>query len=88
MNIKKGLHVKTRQDLQNLVTSTILREDNVFTLESIKVDIKKQLEQENDLWSFSEQVLNDCVKDTIEVLQSSNAISNVDGKFTKNSILM
>lgn len=68
MNKKTGLEVVTRQDLQNLTTSVILRKKK-FTEKEILEEILKQLEvKENYVWILSEERVKECVKNTIETL--------------------
>ncbi len=68
MKRKTGLEVVTRQDLQNLTTSVILRKQE-FTEKEILEEMLKELEvKDNYVWILSKERVKECVKNTIETL--------------------
>ena len=89
MKIKKGLEVVTRQDLQNLVTSIILRKKD-FTTENILKEVLEYLSvPDNFVGLPSEERIKDCINSTIESLYNSGCLELKDGKYKirKNAFL-
>lgn len=68
MNKKTGLEVITRQDLQNLTTSVILRKKEFTEKEILKEMLEKLEVEDNYVWIISEERVKECIKNTIETL--------------------
>ena len=68
MNKKTGLEVITRQDLQNLTTSVILRKKEFTEKEILKEMLEKLEVKDNYVWIISEERVKECIKNTIETL--------------------
>ena len=64
-NVKEGAEVKTRADLQNLVTSVILRQTDVFTLDDIVKAANTRLYGST---YFKTKELEDRCADTVKTL--------------------
>ena len=89
MKIKKGLEVVTRQDLQNLVTSVILRKKDLTTEDVLKEVLGYLSVPDNFVWLPSEERIKDCINNTIESLYNSGCLQLKDGKYAirKNAFL-
>ena len=79
MNIKYGIDVKTNSDLQNLVTSVILRQTDSFTEETIFSEVLKKLD--GSVFANSPDVKKRC-DNTLNTLFSIGSIKFVsDGAY-------
>ena len=79
MNIKYGIDVKTNADLQNLITSVILRQTGNFTDESIYSEVSEKLI--DSVFKNNPNVEKRC-RDTIETLFNIGSIKVVnDGTY-------
>ena len=79
MRIKENENVKTRADLQNLVTSVILRQTDEFTLADVVKAANLRLEGSS---YYGSQELTKRCDDTIETLFLIGSISSAkNGKY-------
>lgn len=79
MRIKENENVKTRADLQNLVTSVILRQRDEFTLEDVIRDANLRLV--GSIYYESQELVERC-DDTLNTLYLIGSISNAPkGKY-------
>ena len=83
MNIKYGSDVKTNADLQNLVTSVILRQADSFTEETIYSEVLKKLD--GSAFVNSSDVKKRC-DDTLNTLFNIGGIKFVNDGAYKLSI--
>lgn len=73
-NVKEGPEVKTKADLQNLVTSVLLRQKNEFTLDDIIQGANARLVGSA---YFESKELEECCKNTLNTLFNINSIRSV-----------
>ena len=76
MYVKENFDVKTKADLQNLVTSVVLRQTDDFTLEDIIERANKRLIGSKYLESME---LKECCEDTLNTLFLIGSISVTSG---------
>ena len=78
-NVKEGVNVKTKGDLQNLVTSVFLRQASSFTVEDVYNGILDRLKGSD--WYNSPEV-KQCCKDTLTTLFINDCIRHDEyGKY-------
>ena len=73
-NVKEGVEVKTRVDLQNLIISVILRQANEFTLDDIVRGANVRLL--GSKYFESEELVKNC-DDTLNMLFLFNGVQMV-----------
>ena len=85
MYVKENSNVKTKADLQNLVTSVILRQTDDFTLEDIILSANLRLV--GSTYYASEELKERC-NDTLSTLYLIGSISGTPkGKYTLSMAL-
>ena len=78
-NVKEGVNVKTKGDLQNLVTSVFLRQTSSFSVEDIYIGVLARLKDSD--WYDSPEVIQYC-EDTLTTLFINDCIrSDGHGKY-------
>lgn len=78
-NVKEGINVKTKGDLQNLVTSVILRQTSEFSLDDIYNDTRARLTGSDYYDSLETKQL---CEDTVNKLFSISCLKSIGhGKY-------
>lgn len=84
-HVKMGRDVKTSGDMQNLVTSVILRSEGKFTLEEALTVINWNLT--GSIYYKSEET-EECLKNTLSTLERMKTITYKNGLYEVGMLLV
>lgn len=76
--IRVGESVKTPQDIQNLITSTVVQQGAPFRKHDISVTVRKKLGKTT---CISDERIESTIDRTIELLLASDCVSFGEGKY-------
>lgn len=82
--VRLGMNIQSTADLQNLITSIILREKSLFTLDDVVSETKKNVL--DSMFQESDDKIKEMCQDTITKLALFDCIQSVDGNSFKLSI--
>ena len=83
--IKTGKNICTDQDLQNLITSVILRQSRSFTINLIAEQTRDKLKDSNI--ALKDQQVEKMVSNTLNVLECNEMFGVKDGIYNKKEII-
>lgn len=83
--VKTGRNVCTNQDVQNLVTSVILRQKCNFNRDAIIEQIENRL-QDSEV-QLAERQVEKMVSNTLGILECNGVVGVRDGMYSKKNVL-
>lgn len=86
-HVATGKDVTTKADLQNLVTSLILKQEQAFTSEKIAETAKQELS--GSAWDTKERVIIDLIRKTLFILVAiDHSLLYAKGKYIMRNLLI
>ncbi len=86
IKIKTGKEVLTEQDVQNLITSTILCHKNNFRKDEIITKVKKRLK--GSKVQLDDCQIKKCISNTLDTLECNGVFKVRDGVYNKKEMII